>query len=151
MKQIKIAGIQFEILSQSEAQEHTKNCSHYWIKTTKEIVVNPAREFVKGYGSNFVSVVVADARICSKCGLMEIDSELEKAIRSGKLDSILKRPSRQQTICQLLRELHNELPKYRETIDTCLLIAKKMNDKLVEYSGTTHAKDWYDNEGNFIE
>lgn len=151
MKTIKIAGHNFNILSLIEAKELTKDCNHKWQKATKEVIVNPGMEFVEGYGNQLVSVQIAQGKRCSKCGLLEIETELDKAIKSGKLKRILTQRSKQKTICEMLRELHDELPQYRNKIDTCLLVAKKMNDKLVEYAGTTHAKDWYDKDGNFID
>lgn len=76
--------------------------------------------------------------------------------RSGaskaELEKILSFRTPTKTLCQLLRELHDVLDgEQREKIETCLLIAKKMNKRLVEYAGNQYSKEWYDKNGNFIE
>lgn len=154
MKQVKIADQRFDILTQYEAIHETKGCDHDWEQITKEVIVNPAREFVRGYGSKFVSVEIATGRICRECGLLEVGNELETAIKTGKFDRILKRPREiNHTICSLLRDLHEQIEDQaqQEIIDICLLIAKKMNDKLVQYVGVNRLAEWYDDDGNFIE
>lgn len=154
MKPIKIAGQKFDILTPVEAKHETKDCVHIWIPLKKEVVVNPAREFVRGYGSQFVTVDVSEGRICRVCGLFEPSSELANAINTGEFNRILKqRNKKRKTICELLRELHEELTDQAQIdkVSVCLLIAKKMNDKLTQYVGVNRLAEWYDEDGNFIK
>lgn len=150
---VSIAGLKFRLLNTDEAREHTADCRHEFVPLDKEVVVNPAREFVEGHGSHFVAVRIAQGRICKKCGFFEPVGEVERAIKSGKLQHILRHPSRQRTICQLLRELHKSVVSGddQRKVDQCLLIAKKMNDKLVGYCGVGYAKDWYGEDGEYVE
>jgi len=150
MKKIKIAGHTFELLSQLEAKQETQGCQHIWQPYTKKVVVNPGGEFVKGYGSEHVLVSIASGKICQKCGFAQLDTELDRAIASGKLESVLTAHSPNRTICQMLRDLRKTHPESADEIDSCLLVAKKMDSKLVEYAGTDHATSWYDKDGKFI-
>ena len=77
-------------------------------------------------------------------------------VRSGLMAEEVRRilafrtPTR--TLCQLLRELHDRSGGAdREEIEKCLLIAKKMDARLVSYAGQQYTKGWYDAGGNFIE
>jgi hypothetical protein len=72
-------------------------------------------------------------------------------VNKSDIAKILSFRNPSKTLCQLLRELHeisNEAQ--RAKIEQCLLIAKKMNAKLVEYAGKHYSKDWYDADGEFI-
>lgn len=156
MKQIKIAGHPFELLTDYEAKLETAKCNHVWQAHRKEVVVNPAAQFVKGYGQRLITVDICDGRICTECGLFEIESEVEKAVKTGEFERILTQRNRtgRRTICELLRELHDETDDeaMRDKIAMCLLIAKKMNDKLVQYIGYDRLAEWYDEEtGEFRE
>lgn len=74
------------------------------------------------------------------------NSGLEKA----ELERVLRFRTPKRTICQLLRELHDDLKgAQREKVGKCLLMAKKMDGKLVEYVGRHYHKDWYDERGEF--
>lgn len=73
----------------------------------------------------------------------------ESGIEQDRLQAILKMRSPNKTLCQLLRELHKTVDDIeREKVEQCLLIAKKMSDKLIEYAGKSYTKDWYDQNGN---
>ena len=56
-----------------------------------------------------------------------------------------------RTLCQLLRELHDTSGgNDRKTIEQCLIIAKKMDARLVAYAGQQYTKGWYDADGKFV-
>ena len=64
---------------------------------------------------------------------------------------ILAMRTPKRTLCQLLRELHDVLGGVdREKTEQCLLIAKKMDRRLVEYAGQQYVDTWYDKDGRFI-
>jgi predicted transcriptional regulator len=68
------------------------------------------------------------------------------------LHKILRARSPNKTLCQILRDLHKlSTPDQQELIEQALLIAKKMDSKLVEYAGNAYARHWYNNEGSFID
>lgn len=150
MKTIRIAGQQFDLLTDQEAKQETADCNHVWQYRRKEVVVNPAAQFVKGYGQHLVTVDICDGHICRKCGLFRIESEVEKAVKTGEFERILTQRNRtgRRTICELLRELHDAIDDrvMRDKVDMCLLIAKKMNDKLAQYVGYNTLAEWYDEE-----
>jgi len=133
MREVKIAGLRFELLTPEEEAAFVGGCDHEWGPCNKEVVVNPAMEFVKGYGSQYVSVLIASGRRCAKCGAFQIDRE-ETGTSQGDFERIVQRKSHRRTICQLLRELRNEVDDAAK-VDQCLLMAKKMNDKLTEQCG----------------
>ena len=56
-----------------------------------------------------------------------------------------------RTLCQLLRELHDVSGGTdREKIEKCLIIAKKMDARLVAYAGQQYTEGWYDANGEFV-
>jgi len=74
----------------------------------------------------------------------------ESGIEGEELKRILAFRTPKRTICQLLRELHDTLTgDEQEKVGKCLLIAKKMDRKLRGYAHR-YMKDWYDDEGEFI-
>jgi DNA-binding transcriptional MerR regulator len=74
----------------------------------------------------------------------------DAGLTQKELERILRMRSRDRTICQLLRELHAALDgAEREKVEQALLIAKKMDAKLVEYAGKRYNKDWYGKDGKF--
>lgn len=88
--------------------------------------------------------------------ISDLKEERNKLIRAGSFDAeelkrILSFRTPKRTLCQLLRELHDVTDgEERAKVDQCLLIAKKMDAKLMEYAGRPYAEDWYDEEGKFI-
>jgi hypothetical protein len=51
----------------------------------------------------------------------------------------------------MLRELRELVGnEHTNKIDMCLLVAKKMDDKLKENAGRNYTRKWYDEDGNFI-
>jgi hypothetical protein len=150
MKTVTVAGLKFEVLTPEEEAQATRECEHSWERAQKEVVVNPAGEFVRGYGCKFVSVLVAEGKRCSKCGtFVPTESAIETS--QGGIDRILKHHSYRQTICERLRELRGDIPEpLWPKIDLCLLMAKKMNDKLTKYAGTNWEAAWYNERGEFI-
>lgn len=89
--------------------------------------------------------------------IRELKAERDGLIKDAglnrrQIERILKMRSPKRTICQLLRELHDDADwAEREKIERCLLIAKKMDDRLMECAGRQYHKDWYDDDGEFIE
>lgn len=89
------------------------------------------------------------------CQINELKKRRDKLIRESglearQLEHILKFRTPKRTICQLLRELHGELDGQQQAkVGQCLLIAKKMDRKLMEYASRKYSKDWYDKEGEF--
>lgn len=74
----------------------------------------------------------------------------ESGLEQKQLERILRFRTRKQTICQLLRELHDVLEgEQQDKVGQCLLMAKKMDAQLVRYAGRRYHKDWYDDEGKF--
>ena len=147
MRGVKIAGLTFNLLTPEEEVEHTKGCDHEWEPHNKEVVVNPAMEFVEGYGCNYVSVLIASGRKCKKCGTFVPERD-ESGTSQGDLSRILEHKSYRQTICQLLREIREEVD-CTSKVDQCLIMAKKMNDKLSEYCGRGWENSMYDEKGEF--
>jgi len=151
---VKLAGLEFELLTDAEATKETIDCKHEWELSSRDVIINPGGEFVKGYGSGFVSVRIAHGRRCGKCGLFEAESEVDKYVQTNreKLGKYLQlKPARNKTICEDLRQLRKVVDKkYIPLVDSSLLKAKKMNDKLVEYAGKNYTASWYDENGNFI-
>jgi hypothetical protein len=150
MKTVAVAGLKFEVLTPEEEAAATKECEHVWEPATKEVVVNPAGEYVRGYGCKFVSVLVAEGRRCAKCGTFETgDSVLETS--QGGIETILQHRSYRRTVCELLRELHAAVSAdLQPKVESCLLMAKKMNDKLTKYCGTNWEAAFYNERGEFI-
>lgn len=150
MKTVAVAGLKFEVLTPEEEAAATKDCAHEWEPAQKEVVINPAGEFVKGYGCKFVSVLVATGKRCAKCGTFVLEeSELETS--QGDIDRILKHHSYRQTVCERLRELRSAVSEeLQPKVDLCLVMAKKMNDKLTKYAGTNWDACFYNERGEFI-
>lgn len=151
---IKVAGLEFDLLDETEARQETANCKHEWELSSRDVIINPGGEFVKGYGSGFVSVRIAHGRRCGKCGLFEAESEVDKYVQANreKLGRILNlKPVRNKTICETLRQLRKVVDKEQvPMIDYCLLAAKKMDKKLKDTAGPRYTATWYDENGNFI-
>ncbi len=148
MKQVTVAGLGFEVLTPDEEAAATKDCAHEWEPAQKEVIVNPAMEYVRGYGCKFVSVLVAEGKRCAKCGaFVPTESALETS--QGDIKRILQHRSYRRTICELLRELRAEVSDTVK-LDLALLMAKKMNDKLTKYAGTNWEAAWYNERGEFI-
>ena len=148
MKTVAIAGLKFEVLTPEEEAGATLGCAHEWEAAQKEVVVNPAMEYVVGHGCRFVSVLVAEGKRCAKCGaFVPTESALETS--QGTIDRILKHRSYRRTICELLRELRQGAQDEAK-VDLCLLMAKRMNDKLTKYAGTNWEAAFYNERGEFI-
>jgi len=74
----------------------------------------------------------------------------ESGLEGAELRRILAFRTPKRTICQLLRELHDDTRgAQRKKVAQCLLIAKKMDAKLIEYAGRQYTKGWYDERGRF--
>lgn len=74
----------------------------------------------------------------------------ESGLEGEELEKVLRFRTPKRTICQLLRELHDTLKgDERAKVAECLLIAKKMDSKLVEYAGRRYTDGWYDRHGKF--
>ncbi len=148
MRTVAVAGQKFEVLTPDEEAAATKDCQHEWGPAAKEVVVNPAMEYVTGYGCKFVSVLVAEGRRCTKCGTFVPESGTAETSQGG-LDRILQHRSYRRTICELLRELRDEV-KDTAKLDQCLMMAKRMNDKLSKYCGTNWESVLYNERGEYI-
>lgn len=71
-------------------------------------------------------------------------------LMTAEIAQILAMRTPKRTLCQLLRELHDVLGgEQREKIEECLLIAKKMDNKLRGYAGSMYSESWYDAQGKF--
>lgn len=74
----------------------------------------------------------------------------DSGLEAKQLERILAFRTPTQTICQLLRELHDELEgEQQEKVGQCLLIAKKMDRKLMGYAGRKYSESWYNEKGEF--
>ena len=74
----------------------------------------------------------------------------DSPMQQAQLQRILAIRAPQQTLCQLLRELHVALDTpHQAKVDQCLLIAKKMDAQLERYAGMGYAASWYDAQGRF--
>ena len=82
---------------------------------------------------------------------MQRDALLKDSpMQREQLQRILAMRAPQQTLCQMLRELHTTLGASSKTkVERCLLIAKKMDTKLAQYAGVGYAASWYDAQGEF--
>jgi len=144
----RIAGIEFNVLSLEEEHARTIGCVHEWEPITKEVVVNPAMEYVEGYGRRFVSVKVATGKVCRRCGQIIVESDATQT-SLGDLQRMIQYRSHRRTICQLLREIRGQVED-PAPVDQCLMMAKRMNDKLVEQCGRDFEPGWYNEKGEFI-
>lgn len=147
MRKVKVAGLSFNLLDPEEEKKLTECCEHEWEPHSKEVVVNPAMEFVEGYGCDYVSVLIASGRKCKKCGTFVLERD-EEGTSQGDLRRILRYRSYRRTICELLREIRTEVDCVSK-VDQCLLMAKKMNDKLSEYCGRGWEDKMYNKRGEF--
>jgi len=74
----------------------------------------------------------------------------ESGLEGDELRRILAFRTPKRTICQLLRELYDDTRgEQRRKVAQCLLIAKRMDAKLIEYAGRQYTKGWYDKQGKF--
>jgi len=85
-----------------------------------------------------------------------LKDERDKLLRtsglmSAEIERLLRMRTHKRTLCQLLRELHDVLGGTdREKVEQALLIAKKMDERLVHYAGQDYTTTWYDREGKFV-
>ena len=76
---------------------------------------------------------------------------VSSGLMADEVRRILAFRTPKRTLCQLLRELHDVSGgNDREKIEQCLIIAKKMDARLVSYAGQQYTKGWYDTDGKFI-
>lgn len=69
----------------------------------------------------------------------------------AEVAQILANRTPKRTLCQMLREMHDwAVGRDRTEIETCLLIAKKMDVQLRRYAGAAYSDSWYNAAGNFI-
>jgi len=65
------------------------------------------------------------------------------------IEEILRMRSPNRTLCQILRDLHAKVPpEDKLLIEEALLIAKKMDTRIVSFAGQGYAADWY-KDGKF--
>lgn len=100
--------------------------------------------------SQLREIAALDAQIA------ELKEERDRLIRNSSLKTkeiqrILKFRTPRRTIRQLLRELHDvSSDEQRDKVEDCLLIAKKMDEKLRECAGARYTDSWYDEKGEFV-
>lgn len=76
---------------------------------------------------------------------------VSSGLMAEEVRRILAMRTPKRTLCQMLRELHDvSSGTDREKIEGCLIIAKKMDARLVAYAGQSYTEGWYDANGKFI-
>jgi hypothetical protein len=69
-----VHGQVFEVYDTDEIKKMREDCSHKWEIVRGSKIVNPNREWVKGYGPlETVYANVEVGKVCKKCGLTEGD------------------------------------------------------------------------------
>lgn len=67
-----------------------------------------------------------------------------------QINKILVARTPKRTLCQILRELHDEADENNKVkIEQALLIAKKMDARIISFAGQHYTDSWYDKDGKF--